>query len=75
MLGSRSEPHSFGEPSYWEARIHAEAGDVQEALVALEEAVAEGSMLRPHFHMDPGLSALGGEPRFEALIRSEAARN
>ena len=55
-------------PSYEVAKVHAVLGDRQAAMRWLERAVEERSHSRAYLRVDPQLTSLRGDPRFEALM-------
>jgi eukaryotic-like serine/threonine-protein kinase len=56
-------------PSYYFALLHAGLGEKEQALRYLERAYEERSTVLAYLRIDPRLSSLRGQPRFEALAR------
>jgi hypothetical protein len=48
---------------------YAAVGDADRAFACLERAVQDRSAGLIFFHVDPGFSPLGDDPRFGALVR------
>jgi predicted Zn-dependent protease len=67
-LAAVRRPYLSGLPSFWQARIAARLGRVDEALDDMDEALARGGQIDLWFHTDVDLASLRDNPRFRALL-------
>ena len=67
---------SFGEPTFWRARIHAALGDDAVAVDLLRRSFAEGRGAQAwhEVHVSRDFDALRGTPSFDALVRPAPAQ-
>jgi tetratricopeptide (TPR) repeat protein/TolB-like protein len=63
------EPFTFGAPTLFRARIAAQLGEVDRAVLLLRQAFAEGVAYGSWLHADPDLDPLRAHAGFRELVR------
>jgi tetratricopeptide (TPR) repeat protein len=69
QLEGMADPYDFGHDVYLQARIAAQLGDRDQAMVLLREAYARGRALWIHLHRDMDLEPLRDYPPFQEFIK------
>ncbi|MGI9182205.1 MAG: tetratricopeptide repeat protein [Longimicrobiaceae bacterium] len=69
MLASSTQPYLLGAHTLWRARIAAQLGDSEQALLLLREALAQGQPYVLRLHTDVDLDPLRDQRAFRELLR------
>jgi DNA-binding SARP family transcriptional activator len=68
-LASAPFPYSRGVPTLWRARIAAQLGEKDQAVMLLRQAISEGQGYGLWLHTDVDLDPLRGHREFRAMLR------
>jgi DNA-binding SARP family transcriptional activator/TolB-like protein len=68
-LEALEHPYLFGEHTYWRARIAAQLGERDQAVVLLRAAYAQGFKWWLPLHSEPDFESLRDHPPFRELLR------
>ncbi len=67
-LTGTAPPRDFGRDTYWQACIASLSGDLEQAIVLLREAYAQGRPFAIYLHRDMDLEPLRGYPPYRQFV-------